>query len=222
MRIVELFKSIQGETTRAGEVAIFVRLAGCNLNCIWCDTGYARTEGQDLYISEVIAEVHSLGPCRLVCITGGEPMLHNEVPELIERLLKVGYEVQLMTNGSMPLDPVPPAASRIVDIKSPWSHGYTPFYDINIPPPHFLLSNLDILNISDEVKFVVRTRHEFEWASQWALSYGLFERVKSVLVAPVFGELDASMLARWVIDSGLPFRLNLQIHKLIFGPDTRC
>jgi 7-carboxy-7-deazaguanine synthase len=223
MKVAELFRSIQGETTRAGEVAAFVRLAGCNLRCAWCDTPHARTGGRAMSVEAVMAEVARLGPARLACVTGGEPLLQPSASALVSALLASGRDVQVMTNGSVPLDRVPAGASRVVDVKSPWAHdpGAPEAPGPLADPPHLLPSNLDLLGPADEARFVVRSRAEFDWAARWAVSAGLFDRVGAVLVAPAWGALEPATLAAWILDAGLPLRLNLQVHKLVWGEGTR-
>ena len=223
MKVAEVFRSLQGETTRAGEPAVFVRLAGCNLACAWCDTAHAQSGGHPMSIDDVLARVRALPPTALACVTGGEPMIQGEAPDLLAALLGSGHDVQLMTNGSVALDRVPPGVSRVVDVKSPWAHrgDLPPAGGPIIEPPHLLRSNIDLLGPADEVKVVVRTRPEFDWAAGWLESSGLFGRVRAVLVAPSWGQLEPSILADWVLASGLPIRLNLQVHKVLWGGETK-
>jgi len=238
MNVSEIFLSIQGETSRAGELCAFVRLAGCNLSCAWCDTRHARKGGTPMEADQVVAALDLFGT-RLVCVTGGEPLLQDETGDLARRLLAEGHEVMLMTNGSLPLDPIPGPVLKVVDVKTPWSHrrrggkeGQSPISPacrLHAPrqvremgdcpsfPPHLLASNLDLLGRRDEVKFVVRVRQEFDWAAAWASSVGLFDRVEVVSVGPAWGELDPAAVVEWMKETRSPFRLNLQIHKYVWG-----
>ncbi len=230
MRIVEIFRSIQGEGTRTGEPCTFVRLAGCNLHCAWCDTPYAQdVAGVVKTIPEIVAETLLAGTGS-VCVTGGEPLLQPGTPDLVRALLAAGREVVVMTNGSLPLHALPPAASLVVDIKTPWAHesannsvhGSRAADRVDLPePPHFDRSNLQRLSKRDEVKFVVRDRREFEWAALWADRVGLFDIAGTVLAGPAWDELDAGTVADWILESGLPIRLNVQLHKILWGPGTR-
>jgi 7-carboxy-7-deazaguanine synthase len=230
MQIVEIFRSIQGEGTRTGEPTTFVRLAGCNLHCTWCDTPYAQGgTGVERSIPQIVAEVAASGP-GLVCVTGGEPLLQVATPDLVRALLSVGRGVQVMTNGSLLLHAIPLAATLAVDIKTPWSHesvdsaipaGRAPDRGDLPAPPHFDLANLRRLSKPDEVKFVVRDRREFEWAALWADRVGLFDTVGTVLVGAAWDELDAATVADWILESRLPIRLNVQLHKMLWGTGTR-
>lgn len=223
MRVIEAFRSIQGEGTRAGVPCAFVRLAGCNLKCAWCDTPHALSDGVQTDVADLAERIRAMRT-RQVCITGGEPLLHGDLPDLLARLLDSNHEVQIMTNGSLPLAGLDPRASRVIDIKSPWSgdavtpssHPLPP-----LPPVGFDPANLDALTARDEVKVVARDRAEFDWFLGWADRVRLFERAATVLVGPAWGLLAPGTLADWILDSGRPIRLNLQIHKMIWGPDTR-
>ncbi|NOZ01519.1 MAG: radical SAM protein [Deltaproteobacteria bacterium] len=221
MNVFEIFASIQGESTRAGEATVFVRLAGCNLDCAWCDTPLARTgAGTSMGMERIIKEALAPGLPQ-VCVTGGEPLLQKETPELLNRLVASGRTTVLMTNGSLPFGRVPEGVVKVVDIKTPWVHDNPPeTSDALMRPPHFPESNLGLLGPMDEVKFVVRSRAEFEWICEWSRSMGLFDRVAAVLVGPVWGELDPGVLVDWMIEARLPLRLNLQWHKIIWGEDT--
>lgn len=221
MDVCEIFASIQGESTRAGERTAFVRLAGCNLDCTWCDTPQGRAAGFPMDLEDIVGE--ALGfPGPQVCITGGEPLLQAETPDLLKAFLVTGRTTVLMTNGSLPMDNVPEEVISVVDIKSPWSQPSSPGESTaTLPqPPHFHSANLSRLGSNDEVKFVVRSRTEFDWACQWAGQAGLFSRVQSVLVSPAWGALEPALLAEWIMETRLPVRLNLQWHKVIWGEDT--
>lgn len=223
MQVIEAFRSIQGEGTRTGEPCAFVRLAGCNRRCAWCDTPHALEDGTETGVDALVARVAAMRT-RLVCVTGGEPLLQPDTPALVARLLDAGHDVQVMTNGSLPLSSLDPRAARVVDVKSPWSgdeavpagHPLPP-----LPPAGFDLANLDALGPRDEVKFVARDRAEFDWFVAWADRVGLYGRAGTVLVGPAWGMVAPGTLADWILDSGRPIRLNVQVHKLIWGADTR-
>ena len=218
MRVVEVFRSIQGEGTRAGEVSAFVRLAGCPVRCAYCDTSYAWDGGQELSVAQVVARVEGLG-CKAMTVTGGEPMADPDTPHLLSALLDAGHEVTLFTSGCCPLYDVPQAVHIVLDMKTPWVHeaGVPGDQRPGAPPPFLAPGALERLGRSDEVKFVVRSRVEFEWVVDFATSARLFDRVGAVLVGPVWGSLDPAVLADWLVASNLPFRLNLQLHKYLFG-----
>lgn len=221
MRIAETFRSIQGETTRAGEPCVFVRLAGCPLRCHWCDTAWARSGGgTERTVAEVLQAVEVR--TRLVCITGGEPLAQREVPMLARALLDAGHDVQVLTSGARSLAGLPAGVEKVVDVKTPWVHqAEGPDASGDEPAPHFLASNLARLSSRDEVKFVVRTRAEFDWAVRWADRSGLFQAVRAVLVGAAWGRVGAGTVADWILDSGRPIRLNLQWHKVLWGEGTR-
>jgi 7-carboxy-7-deazaguanine synthase len=210
LTINEIFYSIQGEATRAGEPCVFVRLTACDLRCAWCDTPYAFYEGRKRALEDVVAEVVQHG-CRLVEITGGEPLLQDEVYPLMETLVERGYTVMLETGGHRPLTRVPKDVVKIVDVKCPGSGEA----DKN----HW--DNLSALSRRDEVKFVVKDRADYEFAREVIDRYELPTRVAAVLVSPVHGVLDPKVLAEWMLADRLPARLQLQLHKLIWSPETR-
>lgn len=220
MVITEIFKSIQGEGTRAGLPCIFVRLTGCNLRCTWCDTAYAFHGGTKKSIDEILAAVGELagraphGP-RLVEITGGEPLLQPETPELAEKLLAAGYEVMIETSGERFIGALPRDVVKIVDVKCPDSGE----------PDTFDLANLDALSPNDEVKFVISSRRDYEFARDFTARHGLNERVCQVLFSPAFPDpggawegLSARQLTEWILADSLPVRLGLQLHKFIWDP----
>ncbi len=209
MRVNEIFHSIQGESTHAGRPCVFVRLAGCNLRCVWCDTAYAFHGGDALTVDEVVERVATYG-CTLVEVTGGEPLLQFEAIELMRALLARGYEVLLETGGSLPIEHVPEGVRRIVDVKCPGS-GES---DSN------RWENLDALRPGDELKFVIADRADYEWASGELRSRALHERA-TVLFSAVHQLLPAGELARWVLDDGLPVRMQLQIHKILWPQAMR-
>ena len=224
MFITEIFKSIQGEGTRAGLPCVFVRLTACNLRCNWCDSEYTFTGGQKMTLDEVFAEVHQLADCGLVEITGGEPMLQErEVVPLMERLLRAGYTVLLETSGERPLARVPKGVVKIVDVKCPHSGA----------GDSFAMENLEALTEKDEIKFVLSDREDYEFARDFTQAHGLGSRARSVIFSPAFrkdaaGDRDArhclvdpQELAEWILAEGLNVRLGLQLHKFIWEPAAK-
>lgn len=221
MTVSEIFASLQGEGRRAGEATVFVRLAGCNLRCAWCDTSHAWTGGTPMTVADVRRAVLDFGLPR-ACVTGGEPLLDPETPALLSDLLDAGLGVTLMTNGSLPLDPVPAGVHKVLDIKTPWSHSAAvPEAPADLPPPHLRMDNLGLLTPGDDVKFVVRNRVEFDWALRFADCQDLYGRAGTVFVGPAWGLLDPTVLAEWVLASRRPVRLHLQWHKVLWGGETR-
>jgi 7-carboxy-7-deazaguanine synthase len=220
MIISEIFRSIQGESTYAGLPCIFVRLTGCNLRCTWCDTAYAFHGGKKMSIDEVMERVAELagGNAALVELTGGEPLLQPEAAPLAERLLAAGHTVLVETSGERAIDVLPREVVKIVDVKCPDSgEGGT-----------FRMENLQGLGGKDEVKFVIASRRDYEFAREFALQHNLPGRVRQVLFSPVFAdpkgpwkELDARLLAEWILADRLPVRLGLQLHKFIWDPSTQ-
>jgi 7-carboxy-7-deazaguanine synthase len=210
LTINEIFHSIQGESTRAGERCVFVRLTACDLRCSWCDTPYAFHEGRKMAIGEVLAEVDRFD-CPTVEVTGGEPLLQKEAPALMSALLARGRTVLVETGGHISLDRVPPGVIRIMDIKCPGS-GEAHRMD---------WTNIDRLQVADEVKFVIADRGDYEFACDAVARHDLAGRVTAVLFSPVHGVLDARTLAEWVLADRLPVRVQLQVHKYIWRPDTR-
>ena len=206
----EIFYSIQGESTRAGLPCVFVRLTACDLRCSWCDTAYAFHEGTKRSLDDVLAEVDR-HDCRLVEITGGEPLLQDDVYPLMERLLASGRTVMLETGGHRPIGRVPREVIKIVDVKCPGS-GESGRND---------WSNLDAIAPHDEVKFVVKDRADYDFARQVIGRYDLPSRCAAVLMSPVHGELDSRALSEWILADRLPARLQLQLHKFIWDPETR-
>ena len=208
MRVTEIFFSIQGEGTRAGRPCVFVRFTGCDLRCNYCDTAYAFTGGREASRQEILAEV-ARHPCRLVLLTGGEPMLQPELPDLARDLLERGYEVLVETHGQAPLEALPGAVVRIADVKTPESGE-----------PATDLAWLSRLLPHDEVKFVVSSEADFLWSLEVIRGQGLEGRV-TVLVGPVLGRVEPRDLARWILESGVSARLNLQLHKVVWGTEAR-
>jgi 7-carboxy-7-deazaguanine synthase len=210
LTVNEIFHSIQGESTHAGRPCVFVRLTACDLRCSWCDTPYAFHEGRKMSEDEVMAQVRSY-ECPLVEITGGEPLLQRDVYPLMRRLLESGHSVMLETGGHISIADVPPGVVRIVDVKCP---GSGEAHRNHLP-------NLDLLTPLDEVKFVIRDRADYEFARETVTRHGLEGRVAAVLFSPVHGVLDAKTLAEWILRDRLAVRLQLQVHKYIWGPDVR-
>lgn len=204
----EIYASIQGESTRAGLACTFVRLTGCPLRCRWCDTPHAFTEGAPRTIQEILDEVGKLSP-RLVELTGGEPLAQPEALRLIRELADAGYTVLIETSGSLPIEEVDPRATLIVDLKCPGSGEV----DAN------RYENLRSLKPADEIKFVLADRADFDWAVETVRRYSLEDRI--LLAAPVFGELEYRTLCEWILESGVDFRFQPQLHKHIWDPRAR-
>ena len=229
MQITEIFKSIQGEGTRAGLPCVFVRLTACNLRCTWCDTAYAFHGGKKMSVEEVAARVDELAgrsvgakgigaTVPLVELTGGEPLLQEEIYPLAERLIAAGYTVMIETSGERFIGRLPREVIRIVDVKCPDSGE----------PETFEMKNLVELTREDEVKFVISSQRDYEFAREFTREHGLAERVKQVLFSPVFDDpegkwkgLEARTLVEWMLADGLPVRLGLQLHKFVWDPATK-
>ena len=229
MFITEIFKSIQGEGTRAGLPCIFVRLTGCNLRCTWCDTAYAFHGGKKMNVDEVLARVDELSGRRedanaahatvpLVELTGGEPLLQEEIYPLADKLLAAGYSVLIETSGERFVGRLPKEVIKIVDVKCPDSGEADTFE----------MRNLDTINANDEVKFVLSTRRDYEFARDFTLRHQLPQRVRAVLFSPVFEDpegkwqgLPPQSLVEWILADGLPVRLGLQLHKFVWDPATK-
>jgi len=229
MVITEIFKSIQGEGTRAGLPCIFVRLTGCNLRCTWCDTAYAFHGGKKMSVEEVLERVDELAgrgtdgsggetAVPLVELTGGEPLLQEEIYPLAKKLLAAGYTVMTETSGERFIGKLPKEVIKIVDVKCPDSGE----------PDTFEMRNLKELTENDEVKFVLSTRRDYEFAREFTRLHGLARRVRQVLFSPVYEDaegkwpgLEPRLLAEWILAEGLPVRLGLQLHKFIWDPATK-
>jgi len=233
MTITEIFRSIQGEGTRAGLPCIFVRLTGCNLRCTWCDTAYAFHGGTKMSVEEVLARVDELSntPAQaqpgvagisqklsLVELTGGEPLLQPEVIPLSQKLLDSGYRVMVETSGERPVAALPRDVIKIVDVKCPDSGE----------PDTFQIENLKAVDGKDEIKFVISTRRDYEFARDFTVQHDLARRVHQVIFSPVHADpegkwpgMNAQDLVEWILADGLPVRLGLQIHKFIWHPATR-
>lgn len=210
LTIHEIYPSIQGESTHAGRPCVFVRLTACDLRCTWCDTPYAFAGGRKMSIDEVMAEVARHG-WRLVEITGGEPLLQSDVQPLMERLIGDGYDVLLETGGHRSIEDVPDEVVTIVDVKCPGSGE----------ADRMRWENLDHLSMHDEVKFVIKDRADFDYARDVVERHRLADRTAAVLFSPVHGVLRPDVLARWILESHVPGRLQIQAHKYIWSPDAR-
>lgn len=211
MRITEIFYSIQGESSFAGLPCVFVRLTWCNLRCTWCDSEYTFSGGEEMSVDEVMEIVEGYG-CKLVEVTGGEPLVQKrECAELVRRLCDQGYTVLIETGGSLDASVLDDRAIKILDVKCPGSGEA----DRNFWP------NLERLNPRDEVKFVIRDRADFEYALSIIDRYRLNERAPAVLFSPVWGAAELRDFADWVLRSGTHGRMQLQLHKYIWGPEAK-
>ena len=229
MFITEIFKSIQGEGTRAGLPCVFVRLTGCNLRCTWCDTAYAFHGGKKMSVDEVMARVNELAGrsaghagtnavVPLVELTGGEPLLQEEIYPLAEKLVAAGYTVMIETSGEKFVGRLPREVIKIVDVKCPHSGEADTFE----------MKNLEAVGENDEIKFVLSSRKDYEFAREFTREHRLDEKVKQVLFSPVFDDpegkwkgLEPRQLVEWMLEDGLPVRLGLQLHKFVWHPATK-
>jgi 7-carboxy-7-deazaguanine synthase len=222
--LIEIYKSVQGESSFAGLPCIFVRLAGCNLRCSWCDSEYTFTGGYKLAEDEVVAEIAKLAPVKLVEFTGGEPLLQErELIPLIERLLGTGYELMIETSGERPVENVPKAVHKIIDVKCPGSSE----------AGRFRMTNLASLTERDELKFVITNRDDYEFARDFIRTNALESRGAQLLLSPAFSKtpslerstanclLDPRELVEWMLVDGLNARLSLQIHKYVWEPQKK-
>ncbi len=210
LTVHEIYLSIQGESTHVGRPCVFVRLTACDLRCTWCDTPYAFTGGRTMSIDDVIAEVRSHG-CRLVELTGGEPLLQKDAIPLMQRLRDEGFEVLIETGGHLPIDRLPAGVHAIMDVKCPGSGEAAKMH----------WPNLDALTPDHEVKFVIAGRADYEYARDVIATHRLETRAGAILLSPVHGAQPADELARWMLADRLPARLQIQAHKYIWPPETR-
>jgi 7-carboxy-7-deazaguanine synthase len=210
MVVTEIFHSLQGESTRVGRPCVFIRFTGCDLRCSWCDTTYSFHGGKKMSREEIHRELERY-PSRYVTLTGGEPLLQKELPELARELLDKGYEVAVETHGQVRWDKLPAEVVKIVDVKPPGSGEQA-------TAEH--LGWLQTLGPKDELKFVVASEEDFRWSEQVIREHGLEGRHAALLVSPVHGKVPLDDLARWILDSGLDLRMQLQLHKLIWGADA--
>lgn len=208
--LIEIFSSVQGETSAQGLPTTFVRLAACNLRCTWCDTPYSFVKGTKTSFEKIFNEIDANGHSH-VCITGGEPLLQKKVLRLMTQLCDAGRIVSLETGGSLPIDDVDPRVITILDVKCPGSGMQEKNH----------LANLKRLRMHDEVKFVLLDESDYLFALDICKKFRLFERDRAVLFSPVFDKLDSKQLVAWILRDKLPVRLNLQIHKFIWDASTR-
>jgi len=213
LRVTEIFYSIQGESTWAGVPCTFVRLTGCPLRCVWCDTAHAFHGGERMSFDEIVARVRAY-PAAVIEVTGGEPLAHAPAYALTERLLEEGYTVLVETSGAFDVAPLDPRVHKIMDLKCPGSgESHRNRWE-----------NLEHLTERDEIKFVVKDRNDYEWARETVRARGLDARVeagslRALLVSPVWGDIDVEELADWILEDALPVRFQMQLHKLVWGPE---
>lgn len=206
LRITEVFYSLQGETRTAGLPTVFVRLTGCPLRCQYCDTAYAFSGGELQSLDSILAQVASYKP-RYVCVTGGEPLAQPNAIRLLKQLCDAGYQVSLETSGALDISAVDPRVSRVVDLKTPGS--------AEVGRNRY--ENIQHLTANDQVKFVICSREDYDWAVSKLIEYRLEQRAGEVLMSPSHHELDARSLAEWIIADNLPVRLQMQLHKILWN-----
>lgn len=210
LRVIEVYPSVQGESTFVGLPCVFVRLAGCNLRCTWCDSTYTFTGGEHRSIDAVVEEVAAMG-VSLVEVTGGEPLVHRAAIPLMERLLARGHTVLLETSGSRDIGAVPAGVHIILDLKPPDSGE----------AGKNLWSNIPLLQAKDEVKFVIASRADYEWSRDRIREHALDRRCGAVLLSPVFGRVDPAAIVEWMLADRVPGRFQLQLHKFVWPPEAR-
>ena len=208
IKINEIYLSVQGESTHTGLPCVFIRLTGCNLRCSWCDTAYAFHEGKNMSIDEILQKVENFG-IHLVEITGGEPLMQDNVYTLMRRLIESGYKVMLETGGSISLERVPKDVIKIMDLKCPGSGEQAKNN----------LDNLKLLLPHDEVKFVILDKKDYEWSRDIIKSYKINETAH-ILISPVFDKLELKEIVKWILKDRLPVRLQTQLHKIIWDKNT--
>ena len=208
IKINEIYLSVQGESTHTGLPCIFIRLTGCNLRCSWCDTAYAFHEGKNMSIDEILQKVENFG-IHLVEITGGEPLMQDNVYALMKKLIEKGYKVMLETGGSISLERVPKDVIKIMDLKCPGSGEQEKNN----------LDNLKLLAPHDEVKFVILDRKDYEWSRDIIKKYKINETAH-ILISPVFDKLELKEMVKWILEDQLPVRLQTQLHKIIWDKNT--
>ena len=214
LRVTEIFHSVQGESTWAGLPCTFIRLTGCPLRCVWCDTEYAFHGGQKMTLADIIAHVDEVGT-RIVEVTGGEPLIHRNAFVLVQQLLDRGYTVLVETSGAVDVSPLDSRAHKIMDLKCPGSGEVQ----------RNLWSNLEHLTARDEIKFVIASRTDYEWARDVIRERGLDAKVergelRALLFSPVWESMDFKQLAEWVLEDRLPVRYQIQLHKIIWGANV--
>lgn len=210
VRLTEVYASVQGESTHVGRPCVFIRLTGCNLRCTWCDSTYTFTGGEHRSVADILDEIATWG-INLVELTGGEPLAQKNAIPLLKALVHQGYEVLLETSGSRPIDEVPEAVRVILDLKCPDSGEEAAN----------LWENLEQLQPHHEIKFVIASRRDYEWARSVIYQHGLAQRVTAVLLSPAWDILEPATLVSWMVDDRLPARLQLQMHKVIWSPDAQ-
>ncbi len=209
LKINEIFYSIQGESSAAGLPTTFVRLTGCNLRCAYCDTEYAFYEGEDFSIEKAIRVVEEHG-CKLVEVTGGEPLMQKDVFPFMKQLCDKGFDVMLETSGSLPIEKVDKRVKIIMDLKTPSSGMMN----------KNLYENIEYLKPNDEVKFVIGTQEDYNWSKEQIEKFGLTEKA-NVLFSPVFNSIEPKQIVEWILNDKLNVRFQLQMHKYIWEPETR-
>ncbi len=209
LKINEIFYSIQGESSAAGLPTTFVRLTGCNLRCTYCDTEYAFYEGEDFTVEEAIRKVEEHG-CKLVEVTGGEPLMQKDVFPFMTKLCDKGFDVMLETSGSLPIEKVDKRVKIIMDLKTPSSGMMN----------KNLYENIEYLKPNDEVKFVIGTQEDYNWSKEQIEKFGLTEKA-NVLFSPVFNSIEPKQIVEWILNDKLNVRFQLQMHKYIWEPETR-
>lgn len=209
LNVSEIFRSIQGEGSRAGTPCVMIRLSGCNLNCKWCDTAYAREGGQTMTLEEILRAVAAYS-CRLVELTGGEPLIQENSAELLKKLCDVGYRTLLETNGAVDVGQVDPRVVKIMDVKCP-SSGHS---------NDMLWDNIRYLGPDDEVKFVLADREDYDYARRVVEKYSLASKM-TVIFSPVYGLMSYQDIAKWILEDGVDVRMGLQLHKIIWPEATR-
>ena len=209
LKINEIYYSVQGESTHAGRLCIFIRLTYCNLRCSYCDTEYAFYDGKDMEIAHIISEIKRWD-CNLVEVTGGEPLFQDECIDLLNELVNSNYEVMLETGGSLSISDVPKKVVKIVDFKCP-SSGMV---------KKNLWSTVDNLQPHDEVKFVIGNREDFDWTKEKITEYSLDKKC-TVLFSPTYGEIDPQKIVEWILAENLPVRIQMQMHKMIWSPEKK-
>ena len=208
LKVNEIYLSVQGESSYTGLPCVFVRLTGCNLRCIWCDTAYAFYEGKSMSIDEIVGKVKNFG-IKLIEITGGEPLMQENVYPLMNGLIEKGFQVLLETGGSLSLEKVPRDIIKIMDIKCPGSGEHK----------NNNLDNLKFLETKDEVKFVILNRHDYEWSRDLIHKYKIHE-IAHILISPVYDKLELKEIVKWILEDKLPVRLQTQLHKAIWDENT--
>ena len=208
LKVNEIYLSVQGESSYTGLPCVFVRLTGCNLRCIWCDTAYAFYEGKSMSIDEIVGKVKNFG-VKLIEITGGEPLMQENIYPLMNGLIEKGFQVLLETGGSLSLEKVPRNIIKIMDIKCPGSGEHK----------NNNLDNLKFLETKDEVKFVILNRHDYEWSRDLIHKYKIHE-IAHILISPVYDKLELKEIVKWILEDKLPVRLQTQLHKAIWDENT--